>query len=176
MVESTTVTHSSADWWDLLPPLACISSERHQGSWQSGVNGIAKVPKRKVFRSGIRTLDPSPVQRSNPLGHRVPPTRPPRPLTRPPRPLTRPPCLLTRPSRLLTRPPCPLTRPPRPLTRPPRLLTQSGPHSAIAHPPLGHIMPPHSATSSLKELTLRLTLTLIRQTNYFGSDSRKSTY
>ena len=53
---------SSADWWDLLLPLASIdtrsrlegtgttafsvSSERH---WQSGVNGIAKVPKQKVF-------------------------------------------------------------------------------------------------------------------------------
>ena len=43
------------------PPLskswlrACftVSSERH---WQSRVNRIAKVPKRKVFRSGIRTL------------------------------------------------------------------------------------------------------------------------
>ena len=45
-----------------------VSSERH---WQSGVNGIAKVPKRKVFRSGIRTQPGtvrSPVQ-ANALTH-----------------------------------------------------------------------------------------------------------
>ena len=52
-VESTTVTHSSADWWDLLLPLAY----RHQlegtngfyclirKTLESGVNRIAKVPK-----------------------------------------------------------------------------------------------------------------------------------
>ena len=55
---------SSADWWDILFPLAytpyrrdrrllCVSSERH---WQSGVNGIANVPKRSC-RIGIRTQD-----------------------------------------------------------------------------------------------------------------------
>ena len=36
------------------PTAFSVSSERH---WQSGVNGIAKVPKRTVFRSGIRTPD-----------------------------------------------------------------------------------------------------------------------
>ena len=57
-VESTTVTHSSVDWWDLLLPLPW---HRHQiegtngfyclirKTLASGVNGIAKVPKRKVF-------------------------------------------------------------------------------------------------------------------------------
>ena len=75
-----TVTHSSADWWGLLLGVFCfpwhrhqiptaftVSSERH---WQSGLNGIAKVPKRKVFRSGTRIIDVA-GRRSNPLGHRA---------------------------------------------------------------------------------------------------------
>ena len=78
------VTHSSADWWDLLLILFVIISNTSPGpgAWQtpdtnqstefegtdgcfsvsserqpqSGVNGIAKFPKRSC-RSGIRTLD-----------------------------------------------------------------------------------------------------------------------
>ena len=43
------------------------------GDWQSGANGIAKVPKLNVFRSGIRTRPRtvmSPVQ-ANALTHSV---------------------------------------------------------------------------------------------------------
>ena len=72
-VESTTVTHSSADWWG--PTAFSVSSERH---WQKGVNGIAKVSKRKVFTEvGSEPGRECPaaiqqIQRSNPLGHRAP--------------------------------------------------------------------------------------------------------
>ena len=59
------------------PAFSSVSSERH---WQSGVNGIAKVPKRKVFRSGILTRPGtvrSPVQ-ANTLTHSA--TAPPYPV------------------------------------------------------------------------------------------------
>ena len=51
-----------------------VSSERH---WQRRVNGIAKVPKRKVFTEvgfepGRECPVAIPSQRSNPLGHRAP--------------------------------------------------------------------------------------------------------
>ena len=54
-----------------------VSSERH---WQRGVNGIAKVPKRKVFTEvGFEPGRVCPVaipsQRSNPLDHRAPSRR-----------------------------------------------------------------------------------------------------
>ena len=55
-MESTTVIHSSVDWWDLLLPLASTPDRRNQRLLLSHpkdtgkrVNGIAKVPKRKVF-------------------------------------------------------------------------------------------------------------------------------
>ena len=66
-VESTTVTHSSADWGIFYFPW-----HRHQiegtnsfyclirKTLASGVNGIAKVPKRKVFTEV--GLEPSNVQ------------------------------------------------------------------------------------------------------------------
>ena len=71
---------SSADWWDLLLPLALASidtrsrlegtgttafrasSERH---WQSGVNGIAKVPKQKVFPQWDSKSNPRPSGRQS---------------------------------------------------------------------------------------------------------------
>ena len=79
VVESTTVTHSSADWWDPLLPLAWhqiegtdgfygVSSERH---WQGGVNGIAKVESSEAMLSAVG-FEPVPhrpvasaIQRSN---------------------------------------------------------------------------------------------------------------
>ena len=80
-VESTTFTHSSADWWDLLLPLAETSDRRAQRLYclirktlASGVNGIAKVPKRNGFtevglepsnvRSPIDALTHSAIARS----------------------------------------------------------------------------------------------------------------
>ena len=55
-VESTTVTHSSADWWIFYFPWHRHQIEGTDGFYclirktlASGVNGIAKVPKRKVF-------------------------------------------------------------------------------------------------------------------------------
>ena len=55
-VESTTVTHSSADWWGLFFPWHRHQIEGTNGFYclirkalAGGVNGIAKVPKRTVF-------------------------------------------------------------------------------------------------------------------------------
>ena len=72
MVESTTVTHSSADWWNIYfpwhrhqkgPTTFSVSSERH---WQSGVNEIANF-RSEVFRSGIRTWPGPPGRQSKPI-------------------------------------------------------------------------------------------------------------
>ena len=81
-VESTTVTHSSADWWDLLLPLAktpdrwdqrlLLSHPKDTGTVASGVNGIAKVPKSKVFTEV--GLEPSNVRSPlDALTHSAPP-------------------------------------------------------------------------------------------------------
>ena len=53
-VESTTVTHSSADWWDLLLHRHQIEGTKGfycliRKTLASGVNGIAKVLKRIFF-------------------------------------------------------------------------------------------------------------------------------
>ena len=67
-VESTTVTHSSAETPDRRDQrFYCLIRK----TLSSGVNGIAKVPKRIFFfRSGTRTIDrPVAGRRPNPLGH-----------------------------------------------------------------------------------------------------------
>ena len=87
-VESTTVTHSSADWWvgSFNSPgiyrhqiegttAFSVSSKRH---WQSGVNGIAKVPKRSFPQWDSNAAGNCPVagpsqRKSNPLDHCPPP-------------------------------------------------------------------------------------------------------
>ncbi len=67
---------TSAGWWDVVLPLAqkvptavSVSSERH---WQSVLKELPKF-RSEVAAAGFKPMTTrSPVQRSNPLGHRTP--------------------------------------------------------------------------------------------------------
>ena len=83
-VESTAVTHSSEDWWDILLPLAW---HRHQIEGTNsfyclirktlamrGKRNCQSSEEKSFYRNGTRTIErPVAGRRPNPLGHRSPP-------------------------------------------------------------------------------------------------------
>ena len=80
-VESTTVTHSSADWWDILLPLAETPDRRDRrlllshpkDSGKRGKRNCQSSEQKSFYRSGTRTIDrPVAGRYPNPLGHRSP--------------------------------------------------------------------------------------------------------
>ena len=80
-MESPTITHSSADWWDLFFPWHRHPIEGTNGFFCLIRKTLAKRGKRNCqsseaksfYRSGTRTFDrPVAGRCSNPLGHRAP--------------------------------------------------------------------------------------------------------
>ena len=80
-VESTTVTHFSADWWDILLPLAYTPDRRDQrlllphpkDTGKRGKRNCQSSEENSFYRSGTRIIErPVAGRRPNPLGHRSP--------------------------------------------------------------------------------------------------------